>query len=544
MARDLYYGDQARKRLQAGMNQLADAVKTTIGPKGRNVMVAGFGDRVFVTNEGSAVVKDFELADITENLGAQMLKQVAEKTNEAVGDGTSTAMLLTQAIIRGGTRNMAAGVNPMGLRRGIQGAVNAAVQSIGESAYLPKGKEDIVQVASISGADRQTGEILGEIMDQVGQDGVITIEDSQTMDTSFEIVKGSQFDKGYLSEYMVTDTEKMEAMLEHPYILFTDKKISSLGDIIPILDKVAQCGRKLLIVAEDVEGEALKALVINKLQGAIDSVAVRAPGVGERKKALVDELALLTGATVVREETGYDLKKATVDMLGEAEKVTVRKDRTIIVGGAGDKAAIAEEIEKLRRMLAEAKDEFAVDRARERLGKLAGGVAVIRVGAASELELKEKKARVEDALNAVRAALAEGIVAGGGVAFCNAIPAVRKYAQQLTGDELSGAQVVMEALEEPMRQIAQNAGFDSGVVASEAVKQGTGVGLDVITGEFVRMAEVGIVDPAKVTKLALKNAASMASVFLTTEVDVIDPIDEAWLRSGGKTREESNKKVY
>ena len=495
------------------MNQLADAVKTTIGPKGRNVMVAGFGDRVFVTNEGSAVVKDFELADITENLGAQMLKQVAEKTNEAVGDGTSTAMLLTQAIIRGGTRNMAAGVNPMGLRRGIQGAVNAAVQSIGESAYLPKGKEDIVQVASISGADRQTGEILGEIMDQVGQDGVITIEDSQTMDTSFEIVKGSQFDKGYLSEYMVTDTEKMEAMLEHPYILFTDKKISSLGDIIPILDKVAQCGRKLLIVAEDVEGEALKALVINKLQGAIDSVAVRAPGVGERKKALVDEF-------------------------------TVRKDRTIIVGGAGDKAAIAEEIEKLRRMLAEAKDEFAVDRARERLGKLAGGVAVIRVGAASELELKEKKARVEDALNAVRAALAEGIVAGGGVAFCNAIPAVRKYAQQLTGDELSGAQVVMEALEEPMRQIAQNAGFDSGVVASEAVKQGNGVGLDVITGEFVRMAEVGIVDPAKVTKLALKNAASMASVFLTTEVDVIDPIDEAWLRSGGKTREESNKKVY
>lgn len=544
MARDLYYGDQARKRLQAGMNQLADAVKVTIGPKGKNVVVSSGSSKVSVTNESSAVVRGFELPDITENLGAQMLKEVAEKTNDAVGDGTTTAILLTQAIIRGGVRNMAAGANPVGLRRGIQGAVNAAVQALSASAYLPRGNEDIVQVASISGTDRQIGEILGEIMAQVGQDGAITIEESQTMDTTFEIVKGSQFDKGYLSEYMVTDTEKMEAVLEHPYILFTDKKISSLGDILPILDKVAQCGRKLLIVAEDVEGEALKALVINKLKGTIDSVAVRAPGFGERKKALVDELALLTGGTVVREETGYDLKKATVDMLGEAEQVTVRKDRTIIVGGAGDKAAIAGEIEKLRRMLADAKDEFAADRARERLGKLAGGVAVIRVGAASELELKEKKARVENALNAVRAALAEGIVAGGGVAFCNAIPVVQEYAEQLAGDELAGARVVMDALMEPMRQIAHNAGFDGGVVAAEALKQGNGIGLNALTGEYVRMTDAGIIDPAKVAKLALKNAASMASVFLTTEVDVIDPIDEAWLRSGGKTREESNRKVY
>lgn len=531
MARDLYYGDDARNGLQAGMDQLTDAVKTTIGPKGRNVLVNGPSGKPILTNEGSGVTRDFELSDITENLGAQMLKEVATKMNDAVGDGTTTALLLMQAIIREGIKNMAAGANPMGIRRGIQGAVDVAVKSISGNAYKLENKKDIVQVAAISGADEQAGEMIGEIMEQVGRDGVITIEKSKTMETTYRIVKGSQFDKGYLSEHMVSDTEKMEAVLEHPYILFTDKKISDMRDVIPILDQVAQRNRKLLIVAEDVEGEALKALIINKLQGAIDVVAVRAPGFGERKKALVDELALLTGATVVRAETGYDLSKATVEMLGEAEKVTVMKDRTVLVGGAGDKAAIAEEIEKLRGMLAAAKDEFAADRARERLGKLAGGVAVISVGAASELEMKDKKARIEDALNAVRAALDEGIVAGGGVALCGAIPAVLAYAAQLEGDERVGAQLIARALDEPIKQIAENAGYDGNVVAAEAIKKGNGIGFDVLIGQYVTMRDAGIVDPAKVARVALQHAASMASTFLTVEANVIDPIDEAWLRA-------------
>ncbi|WP_283675103.1 chaperonin GroEL [Butyricicoccus sp. Marseille-Q5471] len=531
MARDLYYGDDARNGLQAGMDQLTDAVKTTIGPRGRNVLVNGPSGKPILTNEGSGVTRDFELSDITENLGAQMLKEVATKMNDAVGDGTTTALLLMQPIIREGIKNMAAGANPMGIRRGIQGAVDVAVKSISGNAYKLENKKDIVQVAAISGADEQAGEMIGEIMEQVGRDGVITIEESKTMETTYRIVKGSQFDKGYLSEHMVSDTEKMEAVLEHPYILFTDKKISDMRDVIPILDQVAQRNRKLLIVAEDVEGEALKALIINKLQGAIDVVAVRAPGFGERKKALVDELALLTGATVVRAETGYDLSKATVEMLGEAEKVTVMKDRTVLVGGAGDKAAIAEEIEKLRGMLAAAKDEFAADRARERLGKLAGGVAVISVGAASELEMKDKKARIEDALNAVRAALDEGIVAGGGVALCGAIPAVQAYAAQLEGDERVGAQLIARALDEPIKQIAENAGYDGNVVAAEAIKKGNGIGFDVLTGQYVTMRDAGIVDPAKVARVALQHAASMASTFLTVEANVIDPIDEAWLRA-------------
>lgn len=531
MARDLYYGEDARMRLWAGMNTLADAVKTTIGPKGRNALVHGPSAKPMLTNEGSGVTKGFELPDITENLGAQMLKEVATKTNDAVGDGTTTAILLTQAIIREGMKNLSAGANPMGLRRGMHGAVDAAVNAIRAGAFKLETKEDIVQVAAISGMDTETGVMLGEIMEQVGHDGVITIEEAKTMDTQYQIVKGSQFDKGYLSSYMVSDTEKMEAVLERPYILFTDKKISDMHDILPILDQVALQKRKLLIVAEDVEGEALKALIINKMQGAIDVVAVRAPGFGERKKALVDELALLTGATVVREEIGYVLRDTTLHLLGEAEKVTVTKDHTVIVGGAGDKAAIAAEIDKLRGMLAAAKDEFAVDRARERLGKLAGGVAVIKVGAASELEMKEKKARIEDALNAVRAAMDEGIVAGGGVALCNAIPAVQDYAATLEGDERVGAQIIAQALDEPIRQIAENAGFAGTLAAAEAIRQGNGVGLDVLTGQYVSMAQAGIVDPAKVTRLALQNAVSMASTFLTVEANVIDPIDENWLRA-------------
>lgn len=531
MARDLYYGEDARTRLQNGMDQLADAVKTTIGPQGRNVLVSGIGGKPVITNEASGVTRDFELGDISENLGAQMLTEVASKIKDEVGDGTTTAILLTQAIICEGIKNMAAGADPMGLRRGIHGAVDAAVQSIRESAYQLEKKEDIVQVASISGADPQTGEMLGDIMEQVGRDGVITVEESKTMDTRFEIVKGSQFDKGYLSGYMVTDSEKMIVEMDEPYLLFTDKKITDLQDILPILDQVAQRRGRLVIVAEDVSGEALKALIINKMQGTIEAAAVRAPGFGDRKKALVDELALLTGATVVREETGFVLRDATMDMLGRAEKVTISKDRTVIVGGAGDKEAIQAEIEKLRRQLADAKDEFAVDRARERLGKLAGGVAVIRLGAASELELKDKKARLENAMHAVRAAMAEGIVAGGGVAFCNAISSVQAYADAREGDERVGAQIVARALYAPFRQIVENAGMDGAVVATEAAERGVGFGMDVTTGEYVDMIQAGIVDPAKVVRLALENAASMAAVFLTTEANVIDPKDEAWLRA-------------
>lgn len=531
MARDLYYGEDARTRLQNGMDQLADAVKTTIGPQGRNVLVSGIGGKPVITNEASGVTRDFELSDISENLGAQMLTEVASKIKDEVGDGTTTAILLTQAIICEGIKNMAAGADPMSLRRGIHGAVDAAVQSVRESAYQLEKKEDIVQVASISGADSQTGQMLGDIMEQVGQDGVITVEESKTMETRFEIVKGSQFDKGYLSGYMVTDSEKMIVEMDEPYLLFTDKKITDLQDILPILDQVAQSRGRLVIVAEDVSGEALKALIINKMQGTVEVAAVRAPGFGDRKKALVDELALLTGATVVREETGFILRDATMDMLGRAEKVTISKDRTVIVGGAGDKEAIQTEIEKLRRQLADAKDEFAVDRARERLGKLAGGVAVIRLGAASELELKDKKARLENAMHAVRAAMAEGIVAGGGVAFCNAIPAVQAYADTREGDERVGAQIVARALYAPFRQIVENAGLDSAVVAAEATTRGIGFGMDVTTGEYVDMIQAGIVDPAKVVRLALENAASMAAVFLTTEANVIDPKDEAWLRA-------------
>ncbi len=531
MARDLYYGEDARNRLQAGMDQLTNVVKATIGPCGRNVVVSGIGGKPVITNETSGVTRDFELSNISENLGAQMLKEVATKINDAVGDGTTTAILLTQAIISEGIKNMAAGAEPMGLRRGIHGAVDAVIRSIGKSAYQLEKKEDIVQVAAIAGADQETGEMLGDIMEQVGQDGVITVEESKTMETSFEIVKGTQFDKGYLSEYMVTDTEKMAVEMDEPYLLFTDKKITDLQDIIPILEQVAQRHARLVIVADDVSGEALKALVINKMQGTIEVAAVRAPGFGERKKALEEELALLTGATVIREETGYVLREATMDMLGRAEKVTITKDRTLIVGGAGDKAAIQAEIEKLRQQLADAKDEYAEDRARERLGKLAGGVAVIRVGAVSELELKDKKSRLDNAMHAVRAALAEGIVAGGGVAFCNAIPEVQAYAATCTGDERVGAEIVEHALKGVDYGVLCNAGMDGDVAVDESAKRGLGWGMDVTTGEYVDMVAAGIVDPAKVVRLALENASSMAVVFLTTEANVIDPKDEAWLRA-------------
>ncbi len=531
MARDLYYGADARQKLQAGINKLADAMKITLGPKGRNVLVDRSSGVPLITNDGATVTKGFTLKDIAEDLGAQLIKDLALKTKDAVGDGTTTAVLLTQCIIQEGMKNIAAGANPVILRKGILGAVDVVTKNISDHANKVENRQDIAHVAAISGTDDTVGEMIAEIMEQIGIDGVITVEESNTMDTTYEVVKGTQFDKGYLSAYMVSDQEKMESVLEHPYILFTDKKISSLSEVIPILDQVAQRKRALVIVAEDVEGEALKALIVNKMKGAIDVIAVRAPGFGERKKALVNDLALLTGATVIREETGYQLSETTLDMLGQAEKVTVSKDRTLIVNGAGNQAEITERIEMLRRMLADAKDEFAVDRARERLGKLACCVAKIKIGAISEIELKEKKLQVEDALNATRASLAEGIVAGGGVAFCSAIPAVEVYAEHLEGDEKIGAQIICKALEEPLKQIAENAGHNGKVVLDTVMKYDNGFGFDVCSGAYVPMLEAGIVDPAKITKLVIQSAASMAATFLTTEADVIDPKDEAWLQA-------------
>lgn len=533
MARDLYYGEDARNKLWNGVDKLASAVKVTLGPKGRNVLVDRPSGTPLIANDGATVTNGIELEDITENLGAQMLKEVADKTNSEVGDGTTTTILLTQAIIREGLKNIAAGANPMAVRRGIHGAVDVVVKALDEQAYRVEKTEDIARAATVSGSDEAVGRMIAQIMEQIGQDGVITVEEGKTLDTTFEIVTGTQFDKGYLSSYMVSDKERMEAVLDHPYILFTDKKISDLQDVIPLLDQVAQLKRTLLIVADDVEGKALTALIVNKMQGAIDVVAVRAPGFGDRKKALVDDLALLTGATVVREETGDVLSEATVDVLGQAEKVTIMKDRTLIINGAGDQEKIADRMAMLRRQLAEAKTEFDIDKARERLGKLAGGVGVIKVGAASEVELKEKKLRIEDALNATRAALAEGIVAGGGLALCNTVAAVEAYAQELTGDEKTGARIICRAIEEPARQIAENAGCSGDVVIAESMRRGEGIGFDAETNTYVPMIEAGIVDPVKVTKQALKNAASMASTFLTTEVDVIDPKDEAWLRKHG-----------
>lgn len=533
MARDLYYGENARNKLWNGVDKLASAVKVTLGPKGRNVLVDRPSGTPLIANDGATVTNGIELEDITENLGAQMLKEVADKTNSEVGDGTTTTILLTQAIIREGLKNIAAGANPMAVRRGIHGAVDVVVRALDEQAYRVEKTEDIARAATVSGSDEAVGRMIAQIMEQIGQDGVITVEEGKTLDTTFEIVTGTQFDKGYLSSYMVSDKERMEAVLDHPYILFTDKKISDLQDVIPLLDQVAQLKRTLLIVADDVEGKALTALIVNKMQGAIDVVAVRAPGFGDRKKALVDDLALLTGATVVREETGDVLSEATVDVLGQAEKVTIMKDRTLIINGAGDQEKIADRMAMLRRQLAEAKTEFDIDKARERLGKLAGGVGVIKVGAASEVELKEKKLRIEDALNATRAALAEGVVAGGGLALCNTVAAVEAYAQELTGDEKTGARIICRAIEEPARQIAENAGCSGDVVIAESMRRGEGIGFDAETNTYVPMIEAGIVDPVKVTKQALKNAASMASTFLTTEVDVIDPKDEAWLRKHG-----------
>lgn len=522
MAKELHYGEEARKKLMTGVDKLADTVKITLGPKGRNVLLEKkFGSPV-ITNDGVTIAREIELEDAVENMGAQLVKEVATKTNDVAGDGTTTATLLAQIIIKEGFKNVAAGANPMILKKGIQGAVGVAVEDIAENAQKVDNKESITQVASVSAADEEIGGLIAEAMDKVGSDGVITVEESKSMGTTLEVVEGMQFDKGYLSSYMVSDTDKMEAVLENPYILLTDKKISNIQDILPLLEQVVQKNRKLLIIAEDIEGEALATLVVNKIRGTFDCVAVKAPGYGERRKAMMQDIAILTDGVVISEEAGYDLKEATTEMLGQAATVKVDKDNTVIVDGAGAKAEIEARVNQIKNQLEETDSEFDKEKMQERLAKLAGGVAVIRVGAATETELKERKLRIEDALNATQAAVEEGIVAGGGVSLANTIPAVAKYVKSLAGDEKTGASIIMRALEEPVRQIAENAGFEGSVVVAKIKNSDKGEGFNASTEQYMNMMDAGIVDPAMVTRSALQNAASASAMLLTTEAGVVD----------------------
>lgn len=527
MAKDLYYGEEARRMLQAGVDKLADTVKITLGPKGRNVLINKAYGSPLITNDGVTIAREIELEDGVENMGAQLVKEVATKTNDVAGDGTTTATLLAQTIIREGFKNVAAGANPMILKKGIQGAVEKAVDRIAELSHKVETKESIAQVAAVSASDDTIGQLIAEAMEKVGKDGVITVEESKSLGTTLDVVEGMQFDRGYLSAYMASNTEKMEAVLENPYILLTDKKISNIQDLLPILDPIVKQGKKLLIVAEDIEGEALATLVLNKLRGVLDVVAVKAPGFGDRRKAMMEDIAILTGGTVISEELGYDLKEATLDMLGQAGTVKVDKDTTVIVNGAGAKEDIDARVAAIRNQIDETESEFDIEKLQERLAKLSGGVAVIKVGAATETELKEKKLRIEDALNATKAAVEEGIVAGGGVALCAAIPAVKDYVETLEGDEKTGARIIERALEEPIRQIAENAGFEGSVVVSEVKKQKEGFGFNAATEEYVDMIKAGIVDPAKVTRSALQNAASASAMLLTTEAGIVDIKEDA-----------------
>ncbi len=525
MAKELYYGENARKRLQDGVNKLADTVKITLGPKGRNVLINKPFGAPLITNDGVTIAGEIELEDSMENMGAQLVKEVATKTNDIVGDGTTTATLLAQIIIQEGFKNVAAGANPMILKRGIQGAVDVVVDEIKKNAKKIDTKESIAQVAAVSAADDTIGELISEAMGEVGKNGVITVEESSSLGTSLEVVEGMQFDRGYLSPYMVNNTDKMEAVLENPLILLTDKKISNIQELLPILEQVVKAGRKLLIIAEDMEGEALSTLVINKIKGVIDAVAIKAPAFGDRRKAMMEDIAVLTGGTVISEELGYELKETTLDMLGSAATVKVSKENTVIVNGAGAKEEIEERIASIKHTLDGTTSEFDREKLQERLAKLAGGVAVIKVGAATETELKEKKLRIEDALNATKAAVEEGIVPGGGVALCNAIPAASEYAESLDGDAKTGARIIVRALEEPVRQIAQNAGFEGSVVVSEVKNSENGIGFNAATEEYVDMIKAGIVDPAKVTRSAIQNAASASAMLLTTE-SCVDDIKE------------------
>lgn len=527
MSKVIAYGEEARKSLQRGIDQLADTVKITLGPKGRNVVLDKKFGAPLITNDGVTIAKEIELSDPFENMGAQLVKEVATKTNDAAGDGTTTATLLAQALVREGMKNVTAGANPMVLKKGIQKAVDTAVKAVVANSQKVNGSADIARVATVSCGDEVIGNLIAEAMEKVSADGVITLEESKTAETYTEVVEGMQFDRGYISPYMVTDTDKMEAVLDDALLLITDKKISNIQEILPLLEQIVQSGKKLLIIAEDIEGEALTTLLLNKLRGTFTCVAVKAPGFGDRRKEMLRDIATLTGAEVISSELGLELKDATIDQLGHASQVKVQKETTIIVGGGGSKEAIAERVSQIRAQLANSTSEFDTEKLQERLAKLAGGVAVIKVGAATEIEMKEKKLRIEDALSATKAAVEEGIVAGGGTALINAIPAVQALVDSCDGDERTGAKIVLKALEEPVRQISINAGVDGSVIVNTLLTSGkVGYGYDAYNETYVDMIPAGIVDPTKVTRSALQNAASVASMVLTTESLVADEKEE------------------
>ena len=517
MAKEIKYGSEARTALEKGVNQLADTVKVTLGPKGRNVVLDKSFGAPLITNDGVTIAKEIELEDGFENMGAQLIREVASKTNDVAGDGTTTATVLAQAMVHEGMKNLEAGANPIVLRKGMKKATDNAVEAIRAMSSKVNGKEQIARVAAVSSGDEEVGQMVADAMEKVSNDGVITIEESKTMQTELDLVEGMQFDRGYISGYMATDMEKMEAILDDPYILITDKKISNIQDILPVLEQIVQSGARLLIIAEDIEGEALTTLIVNKLRGTFNVVAVKAPGYGDRRKEMLQDIAILTGGQVISEELGFDLKETTMDQLGRAKSVKVQKENTVIVDGCGDKKAIEDRIAQIKKAIEETTSEFDKEKLQERLAKLAGGVAVIRVGAATETEMKEAKLRMEDALNATRAAVEEGIIAGGGSAYIHASKEVAKLTEELEGDEKTGAKIILKALEAPLHQIAANAGLEGAVIVNKVRESDPGVGFDAYAEEYVDMVSKGILDPAKVTRSALQNATSVASTLLTTE---------------------------
>lgn len=522
MAKEIKFNEEARKGMEAGINKLSNTVKVTLGPKGRNVVLDKKFGSPLITNDGVTIAREIELEDPYENMGAQLVKEVATKTNDVAGDGTTTATLLAQAIIREGLKNVAAGANPMIIQKGIKKAVDKAVEGIKEFSKPVETKESIAQVASISAADEEVGKLISDAMEKVGKDGVITVEESRSMGTTLEVVEGMQFDRGYVSPYMVTNTEKMEAEFEDPYILITDKKITNIQEVLPVLEQIVQQGKPLLIIADDVEGEAMATLVVNKLRGTFNCVAVKAPAFGDRRKDMLQDIAILTGGTVISEDLGYELKETSIEMLGKARRVTVGKELTVIVNGAGEQSAIEERVALIRNQIEISDSEYDRDKLQERLAKLAGGVAVIQVGAATETELKERKLRIEDALAATRAAVEEGIVPGGGTVLLNVIPKVKALLEETNGDERTGVNIIVKALEEPVRQIAINAGLEGSVIVENVKNAEVGIGFDALSEKYVNMLESGIVDPTKVTRSALQNASSVASMVLTTEAAVAD----------------------
>ena len=522
MAKEIKYGIEARKALEAGVNKLADTVRVTIGPKGRNVVLDKSYGAPLITNDGVTIAKDIELEDAFENMGAQLVKEVATKTNDVAGDGTTTATVLAQAMVNAGMKNLAAGANPIILRKGMKKATDCAVEAIAHMSEKVTGKDQIAKVASISAGDEEVGQMVADAMEKVSNDGVITIEESKTMKTELDLVEGMQFDRGYISAYMATDMDKMEANLDNPYILITDKKISNIQEILPVLEQIVQSGAKLLIIAEDVEGEALTTLIVNKLRGTFNVVAVKAPGYGDRRKEMLKDIAILTGGQVISEELGLELKDTTMDMLGRAKSVKVQKENTVIVDGEGAKEDIEARVAQIRAQLEETTSDFDKEKLQERLAKLAGGVAVIRVGAATETEMKEAKLRMEDALNATRAAVEEGVISGGGSAYIHASKKVAELAATLSGDEKTGAEIILKALEAPLYHIAHNAGLEGAVIINKVRESEVGTGYDALNDEYVNMIDAGILDPAKVTRSALQNATSVASTLLTTESVVAD----------------------